>query len=242
MSRRLTALALTAAAAAALAGGCTSVVPGTAKPQSSTSDERGPGPNCERSANPDSCVEWISTKPKQGQDLFAQSTQDELVAADMLCSAVPNEVWGKLLGPGHYRFIAQGPTCTISSDDNRKTAEGKFAPVIEIEIAVWAKDPLATDLAFLRGDKNLAKNVSELKIAGKPVMRYGEAEDADGVGSDKEELSVAALGDVDTPGVLRVRQTLRAPRGAPHDAPIDRAPLTSMRDQVITELLTVLFP
>jgi uncharacterized protein YceK len=239
MSRRLIALALTATA---LVSGCTSVLPGTAKPQSSSSEERAPGANCERTDNPDMCVGWIRTKPKQGQELFAQFTQDELVAADMLCSAVPDEAWDKLLGPGHYRAIAQGPTCTISSDDNRKNADGKFMPVVEIEIALWAKDPLAADLALLLGDKDLAKNVSQLTIAGKPVMRYAQAEDADSVGRDKEELSIAALGDTNTPGVLRVRQTLRPPRGAPYDAPIDRAQLAGMRDQVVTELLTVLFP
>ena len=242
MSRRLVALALAASAATALVSGCTSVLPGTAKPQSSSSEERASGANCQRTDNPDTCVEWIRTKPKQGQELLAQFTQDELVAADMLCSAVPDETWDKLLGPGHYRAIAKGPTCTISSDDNRKNTDGKFTPVTEIEIALWAKDPLATDLAILRGNKNVAKNVSELTIAGKAVMRYAEAEDADGVGRDKEELSIAALGDVNTPGVLRVRQTLRPPRGAPYDAPIDRAQLTSMRDQVVTELLKVLFP
>lgn len=241
MSRRLTAFVL-AAAVASLVSGCTSVLPGTAKPESAPSGPREPGASCKRSADPEMCVEWVDTKPQQGQALFAQSTQDELIAAYMLCSAVPAEVWDRLLGPGHYRFIAQGPTCTISSDDNRKAADGRFAPIAEIEIALWAKDPLATDLAFLRGNKDLAKNVSEFSIAGKPVMRYGETEDADGVGRDKEELSIAALGDVNTPGVLRVRQTLRAPRGAAFDAPIDRAPLNSMRDVVVTELLKVLFP
>ncbi|RAS59441.1 hypothetical protein C8D87_11453 [Lentzea atacamensis] len=242
MSRRLTAVVLAATAATALISGCTSILPGTAKPESASSSPREPGTNCKRSANPEQCVEWVDTKPKQGQDLLAQSTQDELITAYMLCSAVPTEVWDELLGPGHYRFIGQGPTCTISSDDNRKTPDGKFAPVVEVEIAVWAKDPLATDLAILRGKKELAENVSEFTIAGKPVMRYGTPEDADGVGRDKEELSIAALGDVNAPGVLRVRQTLRAPRGTSYDAPIDRAPLTSMRDVVVTELLKVLFP
>lgn len=242
MSRRLSAIVLAAVSAAALVSGCTSILPGTAKPESAPSGKPEPGASCQRSANPEQCVEWVDTKPKQGQELFAQYTQDELIAAYMLCSAVPTEVWDTILGKGHYRFIGQGPTCTISSDDNRKTADGKFAPIVEIELALWAKDPLATDLAILRGKKELAKNVTEFTIAAKPVMRYGEPEDADGAGRDKEELSIAALGDVNTPGVLRVRQTLRAPRGAAFDAPLDRAPLDSSRDVIVTELLKALFP
>ncbi|MEU3648755.1 hypothetical protein AB0E59_35645 [Lentzea sp. NPDC034063] len=243
-ARRLTlVLAATALAATAL-GGCSTVVPGAARPESVPSSGTPTG-TCARSNEPEVCQEWTDIRPKTGQDLLRIAEEDPVAAAQMLCSALSGEVLDRFLGTGHYRVIADGPrspTCTISSDDNKKSADGKYESVLEVEIFLSTKESLARDLSILQSRPDTAAKVTELSIAGRPVMRVGDPDDANGQGRDKEELSVAALGDKEKPGALRIRQSLRPPRGSKVDAPVDRARLDSMRDPLIAELLTVLFP
>lgn len=247
MNRRLVTLVVAATTLAATAlSGCSSLVPGTAKPESApTSGKTEPTGACKRSDEPDVCQEWTDTKPKTGQDLLRTAEEDRGAAAQMLCSALPSTVLDRFLGPGHYRVIAdstRSPTCTISSDDAKKGADGKYESVIEVEIFLSPKESLAGDLEILRRRLDTAAMVIELSIAGKPVMRVGVPEDANGSGRDKEELSVAVLGDKTQSGALRIRQTLRPPRGTKTDAPVDRARLDSIRDPLVVELLKVLFP
>ncbi|MFJ5984498.1 hypothetical protein [Lentzea sp. NPDC092896] len=243
MNRRHT-RALAISALAALLGGCTSIVSGTPAPQSDPSGESTTtgGGACARSTSPDRCVEWKDTKPKSGEELLAQAKQDPLVTAQMLCSAVPTSVWERYLGSGHYRVIDEGQACTISSDDTAKTPDGKFAPVIEVQVYLSPTDTIARDLQILRSRKDTAAMVTELTLAGKPVMRVGAEEDANGTGREKEELNVAVLGDVAKAGALRIRQSMRPPRGQPTEAKVDRSKLDVMRDPVVTEFLKVLFP
>ncbi|MFD9701248.1 hypothetical protein [Lentzea sp. NPDC059081] len=232
------------AALGALLAGCTSVVPGSPAPQSSPTEQGKPTKDgsCARSESPDRCVEWQDTKPKTGQELLAQAAQDPLATAQMLCSAVPASVWDRHLGAGNYRVINDGQTCTISSDDTAKTSDGKYAPVLEVQAFLSASDSIARDLQILRSRKDTAAMVTELSLAGKPVMRVGDRDDANGTGRDTEQLSIAVLGDVAKPGVLRIRHSMRPPRGQPTEAPIDRSKLDTMRDPVTTEFLKVLFP
>jgi hypothetical protein len=250
MKRRHTNVVLTAVTLLTALAGCTSILPGTPKPEAGTaSGKPAPGGSCSRSATPDACLEWEDTKPKTGMALIEQAKQDPVVAAQMLCSALPSTLWDRFLGAGHYRVIAQGPTCTVSSDDMKKTAEGKYAPVLEVEIFLSPKDSIAGDLAILNKRADTRAMITELAVAGKPVMRIGGPDDANGQGREKEELSVAVFGDSAkpdggkaNPGVLRVRQSMRPPRGQPNDSAVDRSKLDSMRDPLITELLKVLFP
>jgi hypothetical protein len=239
---RLTAV-LAVTALATVVTGCTSILPGTPKPEAGPgSGTPAPGASCARSANPAVCLEWEDTKPKTGEALIEQANQDPAVAAQMLCSALPSSRWDQWLGTGHYRVIAQGPACTISSDDTRKSADGTYEPVIEVEIVLSPKETLARDLSLLRSRQDTAAMVTELTIAGKPVMRVGTPDDANGQGREKEELSVAPLGDVNKAGALRIRQSMRPPRGRPVDTAVDRSKLDAMRDPMVTELLKVLFP
>lgn len=243
MSRRhTTGFALTALAG--LLAGCTSIVPGSPAPQAAPSEQATTteGGSCARSESPDRCVQWQDSKPKTGHELLAQAAQDPLAAAQMLCSAVPAAVWDRHLGAGNYRVINDGETCTISSDDTTKTSDGKYAPVLEVQVFLSASDSIARDLQILRSRKDTAAMVTELSIAGKPVMRVGDGEDANGTGRDKEELSIAVLGDVGKAGVLRIRYSVRPPRGQPTEAPVDRSKLDAMRDPVTAEFLKVLFP
>jgi hypothetical protein len=247
MKRRLASLALAATTLTAMVlGGCTSLVPGTPEPESTpTTGKPDPAGACKRSNEPALCQEWTDTKPKTGQDLLRTAEEDRVAAAQMLCSALPNDVLDRFLGPGHYRVIAdspRNPTCTLSSDDNKKGADGKYQSIIEVEIFLSPKESLAGDMEILRRRPDTAAMITELSIGGKPVMRLGVPEDANAQGRDKEELSVAVLGDKQKAGALRIRQTLRPPRGAKTDAPVDRARLDSIRDPLIVELLTVLFP
>jgi len=227
---------------AGLLGGCTSILPGTPLPASGPSGQGKPaaGTSCARSAEPDVCLEWQDTRPVTGKALIAQANQDPVVAAQMLCSALPGGSWDRFLGAGHYRVIAQGPVCTISSDDLKKTADGNYEPVMEVNIWLSPKDTIAGDLAILNKREDTRAMVTTMTIAGKAAMRVGRPDDANGQGTDKEEISIAvADGD---PGVLRIRQSMRPPRGKPNDSPIDRSKLETMRDPLIAELLKVLVP
>lgn len=247
MNRRLVTLMLAATTLAVTAlSGCSSIVPDTAKPESAPSSGKPePAGACKRSDEPDLCQEWSDTKPKTGQDLLRAAEEDLAVSAQMLCSALPANTLDRFLGSGHYRVIANSqtmPTCTISSDDTKKGADDKYESVLEVEIYLSPKESLARDLSILRSRPDTSAMVTELSIAGKPVMRVGMPEDANGTGRDKEELSVAVLGDKAQPGALRIRQSLRPPRGTKVDAPVDRARLDSIRDPLVVELLKVLFP
>ncbi|KOV81820.1 hypothetical protein [Nocardia sp. NRRL S-836] len=246
MNARLLTSVLAATLAATALGGCSSLVPGTAKPESAPSAGTAePAGMCARSNEPRMCQEWSATTPKTGHDLLRTAEQDPLAAAQMLCSALPADVLDRFLGTGHYRVIAgsaDSPTCTISSDDNKKNADDKYEPVLEVEIFLSARESLGRDLSILRSRPDTAAMVTELSLSGKPVMRVGNPEDANGRGRDKEELSVAVLGDKNQPGALRIRQNLRPPRGSKVDAPVDRSRLDSMRDPLVNELLKVLFP
>ncbi|MDX8140534.1 MULTISPECIES: hypothetical protein [Lentzea] len=247
MNGRLVTLVLAATTLTATTlSGCGSIVPGTAKPESTPSSGKAAAAGaCVRSNEPEVCQEWSDTKPKTGQDLLRTAEEEPVVAAQMLCSALPGDVLDRFLGAGHYRVIAdspRSPTCTISSDDNKKGADGKYESVIEVEIFLSTKESLARDLSILQSRPDTAAKVTELSIAGKPVMRVGDPEDANGQGRDKEELSIAVLGDKEKPGALRVRQNLRPPRGTKVDAPVDRARLDSIRDPLVAELLKTLFP
>ncbi|WP_439659543.1 hypothetical protein ACSHWB_45450 [Lentzea sp. HUAS TT2] len=242
-ARRLTLVVAATALAATALGGCSTVVPGAAMPESAASS--GKAGMCSRSNEPEVCLEWSDTRPKTGKDLLRTAEEDPVAAAQMLCSALPGDVLDRFLGTGHYRVIAdspRSPTCTISSDDNKKSADGKYESVLEVEIFLAAKESLARDLSILQSRRDTAAKVTELSIAGKPVMRVGDPEDADGKGRDKEELSIAVLGDKAQPGALRIRQNLRPPRGSKVDATADRARLNSMRDPLVAELLKALFP
>ena len=245
-ARRLTLVLAASTLAAVALGGCSSVVPGTAKPESAASVGKAePAGVCARSNEPQVCQEWSNTAPKTGQDLLRTVEQDPVAAAQMLCSALPGDALDRFLGAGHYRVIAdspRSPTCTISSDDNKRGADGKYESVIEVEIFLSAGESLARDLSILRSRPDTAAIVTELSLAGKPVMRVGDPEDADGQGRDKEELSVAVLGDKEKPGALRIRQNIRPPRGTKVDAPVNRARLDSIRDPLVVELLKALFP
>ncbi|SDP97880.1 hypothetical protein [Lentzea jiangxiensis] len=240
---RLT-VAFAATTLAGLLAGCTTILPGTPKPEPGPSGEDAPaaGGSCARSTSPEQCVEWRNTQPKTGEQLIAQAKQDALITAQMLCSAVPAQVWDRYLGAGHYRLIDEGRACTISSDDTAKTPDGKLAAITEIQIYLSPTESIARDLQILRSRKDTAGMVTELSLAGKPAMRVGREDDADGKGPEKEELSVAVLGDVTQSGTLRIRQSMRPPRGQPAEAPVDRSTLDAMRDAVIGEFLTVLFP
>ncbi|GAA1308777.1 hypothetical protein [Saccharothrix xinjiangensis] len=239
------AAAVVALAVGTLLSACTTTVSGNANPAggmsgSSTGDasatttpSNGQSSGqavCERSSEPDECTEWTDTEPATGQQLLTTVRNNPATAAQMLCSALTQQQLNTYLGPRHYRYVEAGTSCAMWSADDQ----------LAIRVGVNAQYPLSEYLARFRNDERLASQVSELTIAGAPAMRSGLPSANDGVGTDTEDLVIAA-GVPEQPGVMQVQVLLRQPRGKSDSTPVDRRRL-DMRDAAVADLLDALFP
>lgn len=211
-----------------LATGCTT---NPSAPSSTDKPVPPPAQNCARTAEPTACVEWNPTDPATGDALFAAWQADQLVSAQMVCTALSDDKWAAYLGPGNYRVIQDGPSCAVTSDDDQ----------VSVKIGLYGLSPLKEYLDRFLPDPTLARGTEQLTIAGVPAMRYTGKTDADGIGTDQEDLTIAPAGDATKPGVLQVELILSPPRGKSASSPVDRSRL-GFRDQLITDLLTALFP
>lgn len=240
MRRTITALVLTAGALSAACtttiGGHANPVEGSASGGSSASADASTGRQsvaavCERTAKPDACTEWKQTTPVTGQQLLTKVRDEPETAAQMVCSALSEQALDTYLGPGHYRFVEGGSSCAMWSADDQ----------LAIRVGINAVYPLSEYLRRFKSDARLAPQVSELTIGGAPVMKAGLPHEADGKGTDAEDLTVGVAGEATKPGVMQVQVLLRQPRGKPDSTPVDRARL-DMRDAVVGDLLKALFP
>ncbi|TWP46062.1 hypothetical protein FKR81_37480 [Lentzea tibetensis] len=233
---RMFALTTGAVTAAMLAAGCTTTISGHPNRESGAPASGGQtatgGGDCARSATPQNCVAWQNTTPATGSALFDKAKQDPVTATQMLCSALPAEAWDRYLQPGNYRIVEDGTSCSVWSGDDQ----------VAVKIGLDPGYSLTEYLQLFRSKPDVARDVSELTIAGKRVMRVAATYDADGKGNDRDELSIAPTTDPAAKGVLQVHLVLRPPRGSSKATPVDRTRIDGIRDAVVGDLLKVLFP
>ncbi|CAL9677616.1 hypothetical protein SUDANB95_07942 (plasmid) [Actinosynnema sp. ALI-1.44] len=230
-AKTATALGALALMTACSAGGGPTTAPSTTASTAPAASDTGTPSACGRSPNPETCTEWQATKPATGQALFDTWAQDQSTSSQMLCTAVPDTSWSKYLGEGFYRFVQDGSTCTVSSGDNQ----------LVVRIGMYGKSPLNEYLATFQRDPKIAASTQSITVAGVPAMRTAIKSDTDGVGDDREDLTLAPTGDAAKPGVLQVQITLQPPRGKARTTPVDRTRL-QFRDELVGDLLKTLFP
>ncbi|GAA2678733.1 MULTISPECIES: hypothetical protein [Actinosynnema] len=221
-------------ATVAAVSGCTTTVDGIARPKggSTATSATTSGPAvCDRSPDPNTCAEFQRIEPAQGQDLFAAWASDEVTSSQMLCSALSDQDWRQWLGEGFYRYVSGGGWCELWSADDQ----------VAIKLGLYGASPLRDYLARFQSDPRLAQHTRQIQIASVPAMTTGLATDADGVGRDGEQITLAPHGGASRPGVLLIHLELRPPRGKPDTSTVDRSRI-AFRNDLAGALLGALFP
>ncbi len=186
-----------------------------------------------------SCRDHRPTEPARGPDLFDVWIRDRGAAADMLCSAVPDEKLTSLMDTdSHYRYVQlKAGACVVSTDSSTIDPEtGRLPQQFQVQTTVVNEATAAYGTPTGPEDP-LAEMLEPVEIAGFPGFRLQN--DAFG-GERRVEYYLAASRNMSTPATFIVELSVLRPRGDMTERPLDYSALEN-EQAIVQSYLEALF-